>query len=288
MIKKQSQDDYFADPAINASFLKKLRKSPLSAYAIEEEKESKALSLGSLYHTYILEPETFHDRYFIIDETPIVVELIDDGAKSPRSTKKYKEWKAEQAALAGDRELIENGLWLQVEQMALRLKQNNPNADVLIRNSDHEVSIYQDIESDGKKFGCKCRIDGFNAERGVIFDLKTTQNAHPDSFGRECGKFNYHIQTAFYKRMAELELGKPVEVFIIAQETVAPFNNALYHVSPAMIKKGDYEVEKLLKILSHVELSGELNSYEIFAKDPYGVLPLDIPNYYVNSYDLNI
>lgn len=288
MIKHETFDEYLADPAINASLLKKLRISPLTAFGIEEEKKTKALTLGSLYHTYVLEPDLFGENYYIYDETPIIVELIDEGAKSPRATKKYKDWKGTQSDLANGRDMIENGQWLQVEQMYERLKQNNPNADVLVRNSEHEVSIYQTIEFNGKSYECKCRVDGMNAERGVIFDLKTTQDAHPEGFGRECGKFSYHIQAAFYKRLVELELGKPIEVFIIAQETTAPFNNAIYRVSEAMINKGDYEIENLLKIASHVKTSGELNSYEIFSSDPYGILPLDIPNYHVNSYDLAI
>jgi exodeoxyribonuclease VIII len=288
MIKRETFDEYLADPAINASLLKKLRTSPLTAFGIEEETRSKALTLGSIYHTYLLEPDLFDDNYYIYDETPIIVQLIDEGSKSPRATKKYKEWKGKQSDKANGRELVEKGQWLQIEQMAARLKENNPNAEILVRNSDHELSIYQTIEFNGKSYECKCRVDGMNAERGFIFDLKTTQDAHPEGFNRESGKFLYHIQTAFYKRLVELELGKHIQVFIIAQETAAPFNNGLYKVSPEMINKGDYEIENLLKIASHVKETGQLKSYEIFSSDPYGILPLDIPNYYVNSYDLSI
>ena len=285
MIKREKFEDYLADESINASLLKKLRKSPLTAFGLEEEKSTKALTEGSLYHTYKLEPETFGECFYIYDETKILVELIDEGAKSPRATKKYKDWKGEQTDLADGREMVENGQWLKIEQMAERLKLNNPNGDILIRNSEHEV--YQDLEFEGKKFGVKCRIDGINPESGFIFDLKTTQDAHPEGFGRECGKFAYHVQAAWYKRLAELEYGKPFEFFIIAQETTAPFNSGLYRVSPAMIQKGDYEIDNLLKIAASVKDSGDLKSYEIFTSDPHGILPLDIPNYYVNHYDLS-
>ena len=77
----------------------------------------------------------------------------------------------------------------------------------------------------------RARIDGINPEHGVIFDLKTSKDAHPTGFQREAGQFQYHLQMAFYKRLAELEFDKPFEVFIIAQETEAPFNSGLYRIS---------------------------------------------------------
>lgn len=285
MIKKESFTDYAAHPAINASFLKKLRKSPLTALGIDQD-ETAALTFGSAYHCYILEPELFDSEYLIYDP---------DKRPEPEKTfaaKANKEWKAEQyeTAAAQGKTILDSADLMKIKLMAERLKLNNINADVLIKNSEHELSVYQSVEMDGNKYDVKCRVDGLNVdlETGVMYDLKTTKDAHPDGFGRECGKYGYHISAAFYKRLLELEYNKPFEFFIIAQETEAPFNSGLYRVSTAMINKGNYEVDNLMKLANHVNRTGELSSYEIFTNDPYGILPLDIPNYFVPDYDLNI
>jgi hypothetical protein len=56
------------------------------------KKESEALYFGSLYDMLLFEPEKAHDTYFVLDDYDIVTSI---GGKYPRSTKRYKEWKAE-------------------------------------------------------------------------------------------------------------------------------------------------------------------------------------------------
>lgn len=278
MIKTENFDSYRANPAINASYLKQLRKCAI------KDTTSAAMDFGHAYHTWILENDKFDSEFVIYDAAARPEPEMTFGAKE------NKEWKNEiykNAVIAG-KTVIEASDMEKIKLMAAQLKKNNLNADTLIRNSVHEQSIYQSVEIDGQKHDVKCRVDGMNSERGVIFDLKTTKDAHPSNFGRECGKFAYHLQAAFYKRLVELEYDKNFEFFIIAQETEAPFNSGLYRVSPAMIQKGNKEVEKFMKLAAHIKETGEINSYEIFTSDPYGILDLDVPDYYVNDYDINI
>jgi exodeoxyribonuclease VIII len=284
MIKTENFASYAVDPAINASFLKQLKKCSV------ENNDTVAMNFGTAFHTYILEPELFAKQYYVFDDTEQIQKGIDEGLKNVRGSKMYKEWHAAETIKAGSRLMFGIDNYRTLQAMAERLKLNNPNAATLIQNSVHEKSIYQTIEIDGREYAVKCRIDGLISELnvGVIWDLKKTVNAHPDGFGRECGKYGYHISAAFYKRLAELEFNKPFEVFIIAQEETAPYNSGLYRVSPAMISKGNVEVDKLLKLAAHVKRTGELSSYEIFSSDPYGILDLDIPNYYATDYELNI
>ena len=284
MIKTENFASYAVNPAINASFLKQLKKCSV------ENKDTVAMNFGTAFHTFILEPEEFQNQYYVFDDTDIMKKGIEEGLKNVRGSKLYKDWKAGEEKNAGKKMMFSIGDYHTLQAMAERLKLNNPNATKLINNSLHEKSIYQSLDIDGEQFDVKCRVDGLNSELnvGFIFDLKKTVTAHPDGFGRECGKYGYHISAAFYKRLAELEFNKPFEVFIIAQEETAPYNSGLYRVSPAMIQKGNVEVDKLLKLAAHVKKTGQLSSYEIFSSDPYGILDLDIPNYYSNDYELNI
>lgn len=283
MIKTEHFDSYAAHTAVNASLLKRLRISPATAFGVEQVHTSAAMDFGHAYHSFILEPETFDAEYFIYDST-----------KRPEpdktfATKANKAWKAEQyeTAAAQKKAVLEASDYLRIQLMASQLKQNNEYADKLIRNTVHERSIYQTMQVNGEDVEVKCRVDGMH-EKGVIFDLKTTKNAHPAGFFREAGDYAYHLQMAFYKQIVELEFNRKFDVIIIAQESAAPFNSAVYHISDNMIEKGNREIAKWLKLAQHVKRTGELNSYEIFASDPYGILSLDIPDYYVNDYDLNI
>ena len=283
MIKTEHFDDYKAHNAVNSSLLKRLRISPATAFGVEEVPSTAAMDFGRAYHSYILEPETFDSEYFIYDSTKRPEPEMTFGAKA------NKEWKAEQfeTAAAENKAILESSDYLRIQLMAAQLRQNLPHADKLIRNTVHERSIYQTMQINGEDVEVKCRVDGLN-EKGVIFDLKTTKNAHPALFWREAGDYAYHLQMAFYKQVVELEFGRPFNVVIIAQEQEAPFNSGFYAISDNMIEKGNREVAKWMKLAQHVRHTGELSSYEIFSNDPFGILSLDIPDYYVNDYDLNI
>lgn len=281
MVKNENFGSYVANPAINASLLKKLRRSPLSAFGVEDI-PTKAKAFGGAYHIYLLERELFGPRYFIYDEAK---------RPSPEQTfgaKVNKEWREAQFKEAGDRGILNQAEFDTIAGMAAQLQANNPNAVNLINDALHEVSIYSEVVYNDLKVEGKARLDGVNPERGYILDLKTTKEAHPSGFGREAGTYAYHIQMAWYKKIAEQEYNRHFEVFIIAQEATPPYNSGLYRVSEGMLNKGEYEVNHLLQLAAHVNTTGELNSYEVFANNKYGILPLDIPNYYVNEYDLDI
>jgi exodeoxyribonuclease VIII len=280
MIKQENFGAYLANPAINASLMKKLRRSPLTAFGVDDV-DTEAKAFGGAYHTWVLERDLFEGRYFEYDpdERPNLEQTF--GAKV------NKEWRAAQFEAAGNKGVLEANDMVDIRGMDKQLKANNPNAVALVANSEHEVSIYQTVEVGGYSYEGKARFDGINPEAGFFVDLKTTKEAHPSGFGREAGQYAYHIQMAWYKKIAELEYNRTFEVFIVAQERTAPYNSGLYKVSEAMLNKGEYELNNLLELAAHVKATGELSSYEVFSSNKYGVLPLDIPNYYVNEYDFN-
>ena len=280
MIKHENFGAYVANPAINASLMKKLRRSPLTAFGVDDV-DTEAKAFGGAYHIWVLEHELFAPRYFVYDP---------EQRPSPEQTfgaKVNKEWREEQFKEAGDKGILEAKDMEAIKAMAKQLELNNPNATALIANSEHEVSIYNRVEVGGYSYDGKARYDCINPEAGYIIDLKTTKEAHPMGFGREAGQYSYHIQMAWYKKIAELEYNRPFTVFIVAQEKTAPYNSGLYQVTEKTLNFGEYEVNHLLELAAHVKATGELNSYEVFSGNKYGVLPLDIPSYYVNEYDFN-
>ena len=57
------------------------------------KKESEALTFGSKYDMLLFEPDKARERYYTLDDYEIIASI---GGKSPRNTKRYREWKAEE------------------------------------------------------------------------------------------------------------------------------------------------------------------------------------------------
>ena len=75
--------------------MKKTPKSVIYSKFFEPFTITEAFKFGRIFHSYLLEPEKFQDEYFCFSDAKKIEELIKGGAKSPRSTKDYKEWKKE-------------------------------------------------------------------------------------------------------------------------------------------------------------------------------------------------
>ena len=88
------------------------------------KKESEALQFGSLYDLLLFEPEKFNDVYYTLDDSSIVASI---GGTYPRSTKRYKEWKAEAAQTAenADKILASEADVKKAKEMIQRLKEGD-------------------------------------------------------------------------------------------------------------------------------------------------------------------
>lgn len=276
-----SFDTYKAVDAVNASFLKKVKTSPLSALKTEISAPSKALQFGSLYHKYILERDDFFNDYLIFDES-----------KRPDTSKTMaaavnKEWK--NGLLQNEkREIIEAEEYKQAEKMGAQLQENNPYSIELLKGCQTEVSLYVKLQFDEYgEFLVKCRFDAINIEKGYIVDLKTASDASPFGFSRDAGKFGYHIQASFYMFLAKMAFGKDFKMYFIAQETKQPYNSAIYNVSQNMRMQGENELKTLLPAALTIKKTGVTSSYNIFTNNENGVFDLDVPSYYAEPRQFN-
>ena len=73
---------------------------------------------------------------------------------------------------------------------------------------------------------CRARIDRLTAVAPI--DLKTTQDASPDGFGRSCATFGYDLQDAAYTRAIEVLTGEHQPLVFVAVEKAAPHFVGLY------------------------------------------------------------
>tara|TARA_R110000796_G_scaffold73842_2_gene165874 strand:+ start:3190 stop:4020 length:831 start_codon:yes stop_codon:yes gene_type:complete len=238
---------------LSYSALKAFSKSPkhLIAYWNKVFTPTPAMALGSLIHVMILEPQEFENRYFALDDEEICLDLIAEGAKSPRANGKYKAWKLEEMKKAEGKEIVN------IEDVKLAKKI----AKSVIEHPLVKALTFKEelIEwtFNGQPF--KGFVDGAGAllpeafrdqeGQGYILDVKTTKDAEPEAFKRDFVKYGYHNQGAAYKNANE-ELkfaGINPKYYVIAVETAEPFINQVYEIPQEFIDKGLVKSIKLIE-----------------------------------------
>lgn len=283
---QKSTGDYFAENAISVSGLKKLKVSPLHYKEAEEVKETDAMLFGSAYHCLILEPEKFKECYYVFDDSVVCGALIAKGAKSPRATNDYKNWKEGEMSFADGKILIEKADYDKLCAMKGRLL-SHPYARMLLTNGEPEIGLCGTIETTAGSINVKLKPDFIKAKKHIIVDLKTTIDASLDGFTKDAANRDYHIQAAFYSDMIEMMNGdNRRQTFIfIAQEKTAPYAFNLFEASPQFIGQGRYEYEMLLQLYKYCIDNNKWPGYQCFCPNQYGLLELNLPKYSIKSLD---
>lgn len=241
---------YHAHPALSASKLKAMRKSPAHCrYQLDHPKTTEAMALGAMVHTILLEPLTFSDRYFVMP-------------KCDRRTKEGKQRHEEATREACGKTVVEQAD-LDTASMMARAVADHASFPALLRNFGHnELSVFWRDDDTGLE--CKMRADRLVEVPGfglVCVDLKTTTDASPEGFARAVNKFGYHIQAAFYLE-GLARAGMSCERFvIIAVESDAPHCVAAYALDDDAMEQGRREVERLKRVYAECLRTGVWPAY---------------------------
>lgn len=214
--------DYHAHPAISKSGLDRINQSPAhyQSWLTEPRKETPALALGSATHAFILEHETFFERYAV----------APDGID--RRTKEGKAAWAEFEAQANGKTVIKTEDLEHIKMMAARVWWH-PSARELLSEGAAEVSAFGNLWG----IDVKCRPDWLR-EDGLVMDLKTTDDASPGAFPGSVAKWRYHVQAALYQDILAL-LGIKIKAFVfIAVEKNPPYAVGVYELDDASIEAG--------------------------------------------------
>lgn len=232
---------YHGHPAVNASALKEMMRSPLHCWAKyvdpnrKRDEPTEAMRFGTAAHAAILEPEEFAKGYIR------AVEGID------RRTKEGKEaWAAFLAEAEGRQVLTadEYDKVLSVRDAVMA----HPLAGSWLSSGEAEVSWFA-ASPDHPGIGLRGRTDRtvmVGDGTLLIADLKTTKDATAGAFTREVYQRGYHVQAAFYVDLLAL-CGEPVGHFaFIAAEKVHPFAVGVYHLDPEDLEVGRRVYKRLL------------------------------------------
>lgn len=234
-------------------------------YKLGVREETDAMLYGSMLHCLVLEPDDFENRYHILDDRDICVQI---GGAKPRATKAYKEWKEIAFSEAAGKIIVETGDYLAAKIAAENIRHNRASAKVLNLATVHE----KPIEWEFKNFKFKGFIDGIGEK--AVFDLKSMPDAKPDKVQREIMQRGLYLQAAMYL-YAE---GKPLDYYIIAVDRKGGIS--VHKLEMALIEHGMKEYDSLLDKFNHCILSDAFNqSHDFYSTRFDGIFMCEKPSY---------
>lgn len=250
---RMTNAEYHADrSAISKSGLDWIRKSPAHFYARyldpnrKPQKKTEALIIGSAVHKAILEPIEFSDEFMI---APEINRRSNDG----------KQLYAEFQQRYEGKELIT----METYDTIMRMRDSviaHPVASELLTGGVAEQSIFWTDPVTGSQ--CKCRPD-YTTKHRIIADVKTTDDASPEAFGRSAAKYRYHVQAPYYVDGYEAYTGEVCEGFVfIAVEKSPPYAVAIYFVDGDTMSLGRELYQRDLSIYRECKERNNWPSYD--------------------------
>lgn len=232
LISGMPEELYHASPGLAQSRFKKMGQTPAhfafhGDYPVEP---TAAMKLGSALHCAVLEPRIFAERYAVMPN-------IDKRTNAGKQM--WVDWMTENPNRIG----IKPEEMEQVRGMAASLDARMTERN-LLGSAAKEVSAYWWNDAYGVQ--CRGRLDALDLERGVILDIKTTDDASEGSFERTLWNFKYHWQLAFYRQGVEAITGVSINhVTIAAIERDPPYACQTFRLMDDVMKRADVEVNDL-------------------------------------------
>lgn len=261
--------EYHAHPAVSKSGLDQVRRSPLhfwNRYLNPDrviEPPTPAMVIGSALHARVLEPHLYDDEYIVAPEG------ID------RRTKEGKLRWADFEAECEGRTILKAEDAAQIEAMAKAVHQHPAARTILRMQGLSEQSYFWTDSETGEN--CKCRPDWHSADRRLIADVKTTEDASPRGFARSVIKYRYHVQAAFYRE------GLSAEQFVfIAVEKKAPFACAVYATPDKLMTRG---LDEAMADLRRIATCRSENVWPAYGDD---IQALTLPSWFDDESDAPI
>ena len=268
-MRQISNDEYHAGKGLSASGLKLFMISPSHYWAAyldperEPRKTTNAMMIGTAIHTATLEPEDFPHSYAVVpdgidrrstDGKALFAEIEASG-KTPL---KQDECKTIQLAAASARAH---------PAIARILSHKKGLVESSIYWSDQETGLLCKMRPDFHIPPCE------EHPHGLIFDLKSAEDASVSGFQRAAYICGYHIQSPWYSDGFQAFYGtnEPPQFLFGAVEKGAPFAVAVYAASDIFM---DYGRQRIAEALDAFVECQRLNKWPGY---PEEILPLELP-----------
>ena len=247
---KMTNAEYHATDAISSSDVKMVFSKSLAHWKAKVYKSSTVFDIGTCCHSMVLEdgkgmvrgPETRRGKAW--------TELYEDAQAN-----------GETLLTAGDYDLARN--------VADSVLFHPAGQRMAGETTVNEASFFATDPTTGLKL--KTRPDSYWDAKGVIYDLKTCQDASPKGVSKDIISYNYAIQSAFYLHTMVCA-GYPAEQFVFVNvEKSAPYAISTNILSPEYLAWGK---QKMHETLDKIALANEAQRWETGFSDTTNVVVL--------------
>lgn len=231
--------EYAKLEGVSITRLKEIARSPLryQYFLSHDRPETKARALGTAAHTAVLEPERFLLDYALWTSKG------DDGKTKQRRGKKWEEFKGANS----DKRIIRIDEYNEAVAIRDAIRADPVAMKYLAMGRPEVAMTWTDAHAGTPARG---RIDWLTTVNGRpwLVDLKKTTSVDPTAFARDCARYDYHLQAAYYSDGYEANTGVTPGFAIVAVEESEPIDVAVFVVPPDVLDIGRDEYRKLLEI----------------------------------------
>lgn len=239
-----TEAEYHSVEALSSSGLRCFGRSPQHYFAEYIAKacpktDSRALIIGRALHCAALEPDEFDVRYAVAPK-------VDRRTKAGKAA-----WQSFQDSCAPGQTVLTEEEETQVRSMTAALRACPEAQKVLEACPQREVSHVLPFSHGGYELMVKARFDLLGEESGglLLADLKTTEDATGRAFGFSVRRYGYHVQAAWYLRLARAcyEAAVDVESFRwLVVEKSPPYVATVHRPSADLVAEADQRIDELL------------------------------------------
>jgi hypothetical protein len=233
--------EYHADPAIRPSLSNSIAQvlidqSPAHAWLRHprlnpncEPEENSRFDLGSATHMMLLEKRV--DGIVIVDAADWRTKAAKEQRDAARANGQFPvlryQFEKMEAATIAVRQFIDT----------------TELAGILETGTVEQTLLWED----GGAY-CRCKPDVLSADKRILLDYKSTENAEPEAFIRQIGRMSYDLQAEWYVRGVKDLTGREPVFVMLAQEITAPYACSLVSLANSYREVGKRKVERALSI----------------------------------------
>lgn len=275
--------EYDAIPAVNQSKLKLFRRSPahVRLAMLEPSRSTEAMELGTLIHTVLLEPQRFREQYVVMPDLTAGCKNADGSpSRNPKQTGDYKRKVADFQNANLGKKTVEADDHAVCTAIGEAIASYTRATELLTSPGRNELGVVWIDEETG--LACKALIDRTTSheERTCIVDIKSALDASPEAFAKDCSKYGYHLQAAFYLDGLNAFGAAPRRFIHVVVEKEPPFGVAVYELDEQSIALGRRRIRAYLRQYAQCQAANDWPAYAD------AIEPLTLPNWeFSKEYD---
>lgn len=229
-----TNEEYHSRPELSASQIKQILTNPYLYASGFKQPQTDSMALGSAIHSLVLEPHKFSKEFAVMPDINL-------------RTNEGKAAKVLFESQSGGKTVLKADQYETAQNASLSILRSK--IAHLLQKGVVEESYFGELED----VPVRVRPDYFRADIGVVFDVKTTQDASPDGFTKTVANYYYYVQAAFYLKTLQ-SLGYKADRFVfVAVETKDPYMVGVYELAPEAIDFGWSEIQRAFEIYKDIE-----------------------------------